>query len=105
MFPSRRAHKSVINELDLKRTQLLWESNKLSEAEAKIHHTEQELAKVKKEYTTLRMKLQESTEKLTEGKSRVNMYMYMCKLALALLCYQEGYTVHVLVHVHNIHVQ
>ena len=57
----------MIKELDLKRTQLLWESNKLSEAEAKIHHTEQEMARLKKEFTKLKMRLQESTEKLNEG--------------------------------------
>ena len=51
----------------MKRTQLLWESNKLSEAEAKIHHTEQEMARLKKEFTKVRMKLQESSERLAEG--------------------------------------
>ena len=64
----RGDHNSVIKELDMKRTQLLWESNKLSEAEAKIHHTEQEMARIKKEFTKLKMRLQESTEKLNEGK-------------------------------------
>lgn len=58
----------MIKELDMKRTQLLWESNKLSEAEAKIHHTEHEMARLKKEFTKLKMRLQESTEKLNEGR-------------------------------------
>ena len=53
----------------MKRTQLLWESNKLSEAETKIHYTEQEMARLKKEFTKLKMRLQESTEKFNEGES------------------------------------
>ncbi len=67
IFNPRGDHNSVIKELDLKRTQLLWESNKLSEAEAKIHHTEQEMARLKKEFTKFKMRLQESKEKLNEG--------------------------------------
>ena len=58
---------SVLKELDLKRTQLLWESNKLSETEAKLYHSEQEQAKHKKEMTKLRIKMQETLEKLDQG--------------------------------------
>ena len=63
----RVSHSAVLKELDLKRTQLLWESNKLSEAEVKIHRTEQEIALLKKEFTKLKMKQQENLEKLAEG--------------------------------------
>ncbi len=64
---SCRAEKArTLRELDMKRTQLLWETNKLSDTEARLHHSEQERAKVKKEITKLRLRLQETTEKLTE---------------------------------------
>ena len=51
----------------MKRTQLLWETNKLSEAEAKLHHSEQEQAKLKKEVTKLKLRLQETMEKMDQG--------------------------------------
>ena len=47
---------------------LLWENNKLSEMEAKLHQSEQERAKLKKEATKLKLRLQETTEKLDAGK-------------------------------------
>ena len=52
----------------MKRMQLLWENNKLSEMEAKLHQSEQERAKLKKEATKLKLRLQETTEKLDAGK-------------------------------------
>ena len=51
----------------MKRMQLLWETNKLSEMEAKLHQSEQERAKLKKEATKLKLRLQETTEKLDQG--------------------------------------
>ncbi len=53
----------------MKRTQLLWETNKLSDTEARLHHSEQEQAKSKKEVTKLRLRLQEAVEKLTEAQA------------------------------------
>jgi len=57
----------MVREVDMKRTQLLWETNKLSEAEAKLHHSEQEQAKLKKEVTKLKLRLQETMEKMDQG--------------------------------------
>lgn len=57
----------MMKEVDMKRTQLLWETNKLSEAEAKLHHSEQEQAKLKKEVTKLKLRLQETMEKMDQG--------------------------------------
>lgn len=67
MIFCRNSCASVTKELDLKRTQLLWEANKLSETETKLHHSEQEQAKLRKEQTKLRMRLQEAMEKLEQG--------------------------------------
>ena len=58
---------SILRELDMKRTQLLWETNKLSDTEARLHHSEQERAMIRKEVTKLRMRLQETMEKVIEG--------------------------------------
>ncbi len=63
----RASHTSAMNELELKRTQLLWETNKLSEAEAKLHQSQQEQAKLRKEQTKLRMRNQETEEKFEQG--------------------------------------
>ena len=51
----------------MKRMQLLWETNKVSERDAKLHHSDQERAKLKKEITKLKLRLQETTEKLDQG--------------------------------------
>ena len=56
-----------MKELDLKRTQLLWETNKLSEAEAKLHQSQQDQAKLRKEQTKLRIKNQEVLDQLEQG--------------------------------------
>ena len=53
----------------MKQMQLLWETNKLSEMEAKLHQSEQERAKLKKETTKLKLRLQETTEKLDQGEA------------------------------------
>lgn len=63
----RRSHGTVMKELDLKRTQLLWETNKLSEAEAKLHQSQQDQAKLRKEQTKLRIKNQEVLDQLEQG--------------------------------------
>ena len=63
----RASRAAVMSELDLKRTQWLWETNKLSEAEAKLHRSQQEQAKLRKEQTKLRMRHQETEEKLEQG--------------------------------------
>lgn len=65
----RNDYSSLLKELDMKRTQLLWETNKLSETEAKLYHSEQEQARHKKEVTKLRIKMQESLEKIDQGMS------------------------------------
>lgn len=62
----KASHTSAMNELELKRTQLLWETNKLSEAEAKLHQSQQEQAKLRKEQTKLRMRNQETEEKFEQ---------------------------------------
>ncbi len=56
-----------MKELDLKRTQLLWETNKLSEAEAKLHQSQQKQAKLSKEKTILCMRNQEILDQLEQG--------------------------------------
>ena len=57
----------MINELELKRTQLLWETNKLSDAEAKLYRSQQEEAQLRKEQSKLCMRLQERRENLEHG--------------------------------------
>ena len=74
----------------MKRTQLLWESNKLSEAEAKIHHTEHEMARLKKEFTKLKMRLQESTEKLNEGRLPRKSFKLVCGCGMACMNVSVG---------------
>ena len=54
-------------ELDRKETQLLWESNKLTEAEAKLHRAEQDRAKMVNNVCKMSMKLTEAREKENEG--------------------------------------
>ena len=63
----RKSHASVINELELKRTQLLWETNKLSDAEAKLYRSQQEEAQLRKEQSKLCMRFQEKRESLEHG--------------------------------------
>ena len=58
---------SLKKELDLKETQLLWESNKLMEAEANLHRAEQERAKMVTSVCRLNLKLTEAKEKENEG--------------------------------------
>jgi len=58
----------VLKELDVMRGQLVWESNKLSEAESKLYQSEKQNARRKEELTKLRIRLQESTEKLNQCK-------------------------------------
>lgn len=57
-----------MSELDLKRTQLLWETTKLSEAEAKLHHSQQEHAKLRKDQTKLHMRNQDTLDQLEQGR-------------------------------------
>ena len=66
----RISHAKVIGELDLKRTQLLWETNKLSESEAKLHQSQQELAKLRKERSKHILKKQDALlDQLEQGKA------------------------------------
>ena len=58
---------SVLKELELKRMQLLWETNKLSEANVKLYHSEKEQAKMKKEYNKLQLRTQEAMDQLEQG--------------------------------------
>ena len=67
LSPCRNNHAQLLKELDLKRTQMAWESNKLSEAESKLYHSEQQNARKKEELTKLRIRLQEATDKLNQG--------------------------------------
>ena len=62
---------SVLRELDMKRTQLLWETQKLSDVEGRLHHGQQEQAKARRELTKLRLRLQETLEKLAQGGRKV----------------------------------
>lgn len=61
----------MVKELDLKRTQLLWETTKLSETEAKLYQSQQEQAKLRKDQTKLRIRNQETEEKLQQGTVRM----------------------------------
>ncbi len=61
----------MTTELDLKRSQLLWESNKLSEAESRLHQAQQEQAKLRKDRSKLHLKAQEVMEELDQGTSYV----------------------------------
>ncbi len=63
----RSQHSAALTDLDVKRTQLVWESNKLSEAESKLYHSEQQHARKREDLTKLRIRLQESSEKLNQG--------------------------------------
>ena len=65
---TRKEKAEVTKELELKRKQLIWEGNKLSEAETKLHHSEQEQARLMSEATKLRLKLQEAVGKEREGR-------------------------------------
>ena len=51
----------------MKALQLVWESQKLREAEDRLHRKEQEQAKCQKEVTMVKLKLQEMQEKLEQG--------------------------------------
>lgn len=51
----------------MKGRQLVWEGNKLSEAEYKLHQSEQEQVVMKKELAKVKLQLQEITEKLNDG--------------------------------------
>ncbi|XP_064399645.1 protein Spindly-like [Halichondria panicea] len=62
---------AVLKELDVKRTQLVWESNKLTEAESKLYHSEQQNARRKEELTKIRIRLQESTEKMNQTGTKI----------------------------------
>lgn len=57
----------MIKELDLKRTQMIWETNKLCEAEAKLHQSEREQAKLRKQQSKLHVRNQENLEELEKG--------------------------------------
>eukprot|EP00731_Ephydatia_muelleri_P000726 Em0001g726a len=65
----KSAKSSVCKELELKRLQLVWEGNKLGDAEYKLHQSEQEQVVLKKELTRARLQLQEVTEKLNDATS------------------------------------
>ena len=67
MISNRKCHRSAIKELDLKRTQLLWETNKLREAETKLHHSQKEQAKLRMEKNKVQIRLQEAMHKLEQG--------------------------------------
>ena len=69
---------SVRKELELKNTQLLWETAKLSETEAKLHKCEQEKAKYVNESTKTRMKLQEVKEKENDCKLNCSSVILVC---------------------------
>lgn len=57
-----------MKELDLKRSQLLWETNKLSEAETKLYHSQREQAKLRKDHNKLQLRIQEVMENLEQGR-------------------------------------
>ena len=54
-------------ELELKTTQLIWEENRLSEAEAKLHKCEQEKARLVNQVCKMHIKFQEVRDKEQEG--------------------------------------
>ena len=58
----------MTKELEVKGLQLVWETQKLRETEAKLHHKEQEMARGKKESSMLKMKLHELQEKMDKGR-------------------------------------
>ena len=64
----------VVSELELKRTQMIWEMNKLCEAEAKLHQSEREQAKLRQQQAKLQIRNQETLEELEKGtiKTTVN---------------------------------
>ncbi len=65
----RKKHAAVVKELDLKRTQFLWETNKLREAETKLHHSQREQAKLRLDHNKLQLRLQEAKDQLQQGKA------------------------------------
>lgn len=69
---------SVSRELELKRTQLLWESTKLTETEAKLYKTEQDKSKIANTLCKLRLQLQESKDKENEGQRFLCIYPWKC---------------------------
>lgn len=64
---SRKSHAVVISELELKRTQMIWETNKLCEAEVKLHQSEREQAKLRQQQAKLQIRNQETLEELEKG--------------------------------------
>ena len=46
---------------------MIWETNKLCEAEAKLHQSEREQAKLRKQQTKLHARNQETLEELERG--------------------------------------
>ena len=65
--PHRKENCTVTKDLEMKGLQLVWETQKLRETEARLHHKEQEMARGKKELLVLKLKLHEQQEKLEKG--------------------------------------
>ena len=57
----------VTRDLALREKQLVWESQKLREAESGLHRKEQELAKWQEKVSVVRLQLQGFQEKLEQG--------------------------------------
>lgn len=58
-------------DLDLKTTQLLWESSKLTDTEAKLHKCEQDKSRLINEVCKIKIKLQETRDKENEVKANL----------------------------------
>ena len=63
----RKENSGVTKELEVKGLQLVWETQKLRETEAKLRHKEQEMARGKKEVSIMKLKLHELQEKMDKG--------------------------------------
>ena len=60
----------LLKEASLKETQFLSESNKLMEAEAKLHRAEQEKSRMINNMCRLNIKLTEAKDRESEGKEQ-----------------------------------
>ena len=64
----------------------MWEGNKLSDAEYKLHQSEQEQVALKKELTRVKLQLQEITEKLNDGRCVCGGGVYVCVGVCGCMC-------------------
>jgi chromosome segregation ATPase len=72
-FFFRKKISEISQELELKRTEFVWESIKLNDTEAKLHKCEQDKARLINDATKMRLKLNDNKEKENELQVQLDM--------------------------------